>query len=264
MVHESKLYTRNCFVTFTYSDAELPDRDSLEVRDWQNFAKRLRHHLCDCTKPPCKVKAHKFRFFMCGEYSDDERPHYHAAIFSINFSKDRKHYRNTKEGHPIWTSQTLDDLWTHGQCFIGNLSHQSAAYVARYIMKKQTGPQAKLRYGETIKLDQGECGTQHASLQLARKPEFTTMSRSPGIGHDWLMKFHTDVYPADEVISQGKSCPPPKYYDTQLEKHHPELWKTVKAARITNAKQREENNTWERLRVRETVSIARTKQLKRG
>ena len=46
----------------------------------------------------------------------------------------------------MYRSPRLEKLWTLGNCEIGELTFESAAYVARYIMKKINGPMAKEHY----------------------------------------------------------------------------------------------------------------------
>ncbi len=73
-MHEASLYSFNSFVTLSYSPECLPSLDSLCVRDFQLFMKRLRKQFS------------KVRFFHCGEYGDDtRRPHYHALLFNLHF-----------------------------------------------------------------------------------------------------------------------------------------------------------------------------------
>lgn len=254
-MHESKMHEQNCFITLTYDDDHLPVDRSLDVEHWQYFAKRVRKRLArDARKRGKDEKPKPFRFFHCGEYGDQTaRPHYHAAIFGQDFSGDRKLYKKTKQGDSLYTSSTLDKLWGKGtHNLIGNLTFDSAAYVAGYITKKVTGNRQYDHY-EYVD-DEGNT--------FLVKPEYTTMSRRPGIGSTWIEKFITDVYPSDQVISNGKPARPPKFYDQVLERVDPDLHKTIKARRVEAAEQHEENNTPERLEVRETVTKARN-QLKR-
>lgn len=41
-VHEASLYEENCFLTLTYNNENLPENNTLVVKDFQNFMKRLR------------------------------------------------------------------------------------------------------------------------------------------------------------------------------------------------------------------------------
>jgi len=43
-LHESQMHEYNSFVTFTYSDENLPKDGSLNYTDFQLFMKKIRHH----------------------------------------------------------------------------------------------------------------------------------------------------------------------------------------------------------------------------
>lgn len=231
-VHEAQMHDANCFLTLTYDDEHLPEDGSLDVKHWQDFAKRMRK------------RGIKFRYFHCGEYGEENaRPHYHAAIFGYGFHGDRKPWIQSRE-NTLYRSALLEGLWTYGHSSIGELTFQSAAYVARYVMKKVTGDQAEDHY-------QG------------RKPEYTTMSRRPGIGATWLAKFKNDVYPNDQVISNGRPAKPPKFYDSRLEASSPDIHAIIKRQRRERGGSRPHDNTPERLRVREQVQEERAARLTR-
>lgn len=122
-------------------------------------------------------------------------------------------------------------------------------------MKKVTGDKAEDHY-LWVDPETGEANP--------LKPEYTTMSRRPGIGTDWFKKFHTDVYPDDFVIVRGKKCRPPKFYDSLLETIDPFLHDDIKQFRVELGLQHNENNTPERLAVREKVQMERLKKLPRN
>lgn len=209
-VHEAELHERNCFVTLTYDQANLPSDQSLNVAHWQRFAKRLRKNVGP------------FRYFHCGEYGETSlRPHYHAAIFGLDFKDDRQVIRS--KPHPLWRSPTLTKTWGMGHCSVGALTYESAAYVARYVMKKVTGSRAKEHY---TRVDT-ETGEVHQV-----KPEYVTMSRRPGLGADWLSAYAEDVYPADEVVHAGRRHRPPRFYDAQLDDEYLEELKVRRRARV--------------------------------
>jgi len=120
---------------------------------------------------------------MAGEYGDvTARPHFHACIFGLDFP-DKKVYKKTRGGHNLYTSDTLEKIWGKGFCPIGEVNFETAAYVARYVMKKITGQQQKKHY-EQVDQDTGEI--------TSRQPEFNHMSLKPGIGKGWLEKWRTD------------------------------------------------------------------------
>lgn len=243
-MHESSLYDSNCFVTLTYSPEKLPATGTLVKKHYQDFMKRLRFHIA-----PKRV-----RFFHCGEYGEEHgRPHYHACLFGYDFP-DRVLYKDYN-GTKLYSSATLERLWGFGFATVGDVTFESAAYVARYVLKKMTGPEA-LRYYEFDPLT-GE-------VLAEREREYTTMSRRPGIGQEWYRRFSKEVYPDDEVIVRGKKVKPPKYYDRLLEAAHAEVYTKVKEERERAGIARASENTPERLYVREKVAKARLGFLKRG
>ncbi len=244
-VHEAQTHEENTFATLTYNDEHLPPGGSLNLRDWTLFAKRLR-----------KKRGH-LRYFQCGEYGDEDRAHHHAILFGIGFrDKVKWRYENNN-----WTylSQELSDLWGKGFITIGDVSFQSAAYVARYTLKKLTPGQTQLsranfknRY-ERIDTKTGEV--------VSRKPEYATMSRAPGIGSAWLKKYRSDVYPSDEVIHKGKRFRPPSFYDEQLDEEERKIYK---AKRLQQALKHEDELTGERLEIKEYIQQQKINLLKRN
>jgi len=241
-MHEASLYPHNAFITLTYDDAHLPKHNSLQKSDHQNFLKRLRKSLA-----PQRV-----RFYHCGEYGAlTGRPHYHTILFNHDFSTDRYPWAR-RNGQQTWRSPTLEKLWPLGASEIGSVTFKSAAYVARYIMKKATGPWAKHYYSD-LDPATGEV--------TPITPEYTTMSRRPGIGREWLDKWLTDVYPSDEIILNGHPVKPPRYYDSRYELIDRDSALEIQRQRHLHRNRKEE--TAQRLAVREACTIARTTNLKR-
>lgn len=245
IMHEASLHDVNSFVTLTYDDAHLPRYGSLQYKpDFQLFMKRFRKW-----RGPV-------RFFMCGEYGDENgRPHYHAAFFGEAFLVDRKRWRKSDTGHWLYRSESLERLWPFGASEIGNLSVQSAAYMARYSLKKVTGRLAASHY-ERVDVETGE---------LVRiDPEFVRMSLRPGIGANWFDNFHRDVYPHDRVVVKGMKKRPPRYYDKRLAAMDPLLMEELKYLRAQQALEHSDDLTEERLAVKEVVEEARLATLKRS
>lgn len=247
--HETSMHEDNCFITLTYDNKNLPADGSLDKIHYQKFMKRLRK----------KFPSQKIRFYHCGEYGDQlGRPHYHALLFGFDF-KDKTYHKKTKIGDILYTSEILDKLWGKGHCYIGSATFESAAYVARYIMKKINGEQKFDHYNE-IDESTGE-------IICSLEPEYTTMSRRPGIGKKWWDKYKQDVYPSEEVIIKkgGKNIaiPPPKYYENQYEIDNPVQHQQMKQRREKAAKENASENTPERLLVKETIANKRLNQLPR-
>jgi len=238
------MHELSIFVTLTYDDENLPESGSLMKSHYQGFMKRLR-----------KFHGSQIRFFHCGEYGETtRRPHYHAILFGIDFADKKEHSKNP-QGDQIYTSETLAKIWGKGHCLIGAVTAKSAAYVARYIMKKVTGEAAHAHY-ENLNLATGEI----YSLQ----PEYITMSTRPGIGHSWFEQYAKDVFPSDTVITAGKETLPPKYYLRKLAEQNPKAQKRITAKRIRRAKKHSADSTPDRLRARLICKEAQISTLKRN
>lgn len=191
---EALFHKDNVFVTLTYRDNDLPMGNmeaTLVPRDLELFWKRLR-----------KEYGNGIRYFACGEYGErTRRPHYHACVFGLDFKDKVLH--STKNDINLYRSDSLDDIWGYGHCVIGDVTFESAAYVARYIIAKKSGPQAKF-YEE-----------------LGIEPEFVRMSRRPGLGSEWYEKYHSDIWPHGRMIVNGKASSPPRFYVDRLKKANP-------------------------------------------
>lgn len=255
IMHEASLYQENAFLTLTYNDANLPENNSLVVDHHQLFMKRLRKSL----------PGRKVRYYHCGEYGDTtHRPHYHTILFNHDF-QDKVYLKETETKSKLYISRTLDDLWGYGDCYIGEVTFESAAYCGRYVMKKLTGSR-KEEYGD-------------------RLPEFSTMSRRPGIGAPWLKKWKRDVFPHDFCIINGMKVRVPKAYDqlmidaedkiglwttdsTGFPVFMPSLQRTpmeqLKGKRKRSAAKHSDNQTRERLDVIEELTALRVERLARS
>lgn len=244
-IHEAHLHEANSFITLTYSDEHLPHLGSLVKSDFQKFMKRFRISLeryYDCLGLQCP----KIRYYQCGEYGERyARPHFHACIFGFDFP-DKYEWENSPSGFQLYRSDFLESLWKFGYCSVGDVTFESAAYVARYILKKFNGDLADYHYA-VVSEDTGEVLGQ---LQ----PEYTTMSRRPGIGKDWYDIYWKDVYPEDRlVLPSGKIMRPPRYYDNLFEIEYPSDFAILKERRVKRARSPEVSvhSTAERLAVRE-------------
>lgn len=196
MMHESKLYDANCFITLTYDNENVPTNFSLDLRHWQLFMKRLRKSL-----------PQRIRFFACGEYGDENnRPHYHSIIFNHDFS-DKKFFSYNKQKDPIYTSDELSNLWGLGHVTTQDVTFKSAAYVARYCTKKITGPLADQHYHRFSPVD----GNYYNVV-----PEFAVMSRRPGLGSAYVEQLKSDFYPSGYIVVNGVKQAPPRFYKLKL------------------------------------------------
>jgi hypothetical protein len=211
-IHEASLWLNNIFITLTYDNDHIPEHNTLVKKDFQDFMKRLR-------KNKHSTKQNPIRFFHCGEYGEKfGRPHYHAILFNCNFN-DRQKIPGQKN---LSTSETLKKLWGKGHVSIGDVTFQSASYVAGYVQKKINGKQKEDHYrrvdpttGETWVLQQ----------------EYATMSRRPGIAGHWFTKYKKDIYPIDELHINGVPMRPPKYYDNLFKEQDPSTMAKIKKNR---------------------------------
>ncbi|AXH75992.1 MAG: replication initiator protein [Microviridae sp.] len=201
----------------------------------------------------------RVRFFACGEYGETTwRPHYHALLFGVDFP-DKVSYRPAKGNQgALYSSPTLARLWGHGFCSIGALTYETAAYTARYCLKKVGGDQADSHY-RRVDPETGEI--------YALEREFARMSLKPGIGAKWFSRYASDLYPDDFVVIDGKRRgKPPAYYDKLLKASSETRLQEVKDKRIAHMQDPKqiENSTPRRLRDRETVKTAQISLKKRN
>lgn len=242
---EASLYDDNSFITLTFRpDVLLKRGNNLLKSDFQLFMKRLR-----------KFTGGKLiRYFHCGEYgSKFFRPHYHALLFNMGFP-DRVYLKQTKAGFPIYRSPSLEANWKDGFSSTTDVTFGSAAYVARYHVKKVG----------TIVSDDHFINPRTGEML---KPEYTTMSRGDhvrgtgGLGLGWYKKFKSDVYPHDARVIKGLDTKPARFYDSQYEKENPEGFKSLKLARLEAVSGRDSDNTTSRLLVKEKVKLAQLASL---
>lgn len=241
--HEAQLHEDNCFITLTYNDVHLPRDLSCDYRVFQLFMKRLR-----------KKYGKGIRFFHCGEYGEQNgRPHYHAILFNHDFED--KVLWQEKGDNKTYVSADLAELWPYGFSTVAACTFQTAAYCARYIMKKVTGTRASDHYTWTDPIS----GETHE-----RKPEYCQMSLKPGLGLDWYRQYRSDLWPDDFCVVDGKKYKIPAYYGKQLEKEENCNYVKMKEQRAQDAIKRKSDNTKERLAVRHKCTEAKVSTLKRG
>lgn len=233
----------NCwFVTLTYDDEHIPiseyvDKETgsiekcftLNKRDLVLFNKRLR-----------KEFGEGIRFYAAGEYGGKTfRPHYHIIYFNLPFADlryprsdfscvdpvSRKHIfipgRNepvrSKKGFHVYVSDRLYQLWPQGFHTVQPVNWKTCAYVARYCMKKQKGASASIYEEMNI------------------EPEFSLMSRRPGIGKVWYDDHGEKAYETDIIrlsLPDGPiSFQPPGYYDDLFELDHADFLEEIKENR---------------------------------
>lgn len=237
IINEATLYKHNYFITFTYDDDHINIRDEkidengkkwendgswggdLEPDEFTKFIKKLRmqwerHH------------NHKgIRYFYCGEYGSDEktaRPHYHAILF--NFPIYDISNPKIKDGKEHFNSKEIEKLWEKGKIDIVEVNFDTAAYVARYTMKKVNGELGKEYYAKK-----------------GQTKEYVRMSRKPGIGKQYYEAHKEDIYTTDSLLSLRKNgdvieLKPPAYYDKLFDLEYPAMMDSIKEDRKEKGK----------------------------
>lgn len=222
IMHEASEHERNCFLTLTYDDDLAPGRVapvSLQKDHLQKFFKR------------CRKAGLRFRYYACGEYGDElGRPHFHVCMFGEDFSDE------------IFPWPFLRSLWKHGNVDVAQLEFESAAYVARYCMKKWTTAKQELLLEDGLLPHYSVVDETTGELHFIA-PEFSVMSRGNashkgqgcGIGASYFRRFLPEIERDDSVIAQRRTgnfeCKPPRYYDQLLERCAPASFERVKRKR---------------------------------
>lgn len=215
---ELQCHTSAFFVTLTYDDDHINRGDkiayTLVKKDVVDFMKRLRKEQsqrCDT----------KIRFYCAGEYgSDTHRPHYHLILFDwIPPEGDLVFLKNSFAGNKYWYSLTLNKLWEKGYNVVADVTWKSCAYVARYMLKKHKGVDADI-YDD-----------------LGIVPEFSTMSRMPGIGKEYYDVHSKEMLDLGYVqMPDGLTAPVPRYFDPFFERDYPKEFEKMSNDRVQTAK----------------------------
>lgn len=241
MMHESKMHRQNCVITLTYDDAHFPYRGMINYPDVQKFVRKLRK----------EQRPDLIRFGVGSEYGEQlGRPHHHCLLFGFDFP-DKREFKKSKGGTRLWTSEYAQHLWPHGFTLVGELDFESAAYIARYCVKKVNGDAAKSHY-RRVDPETGEI--------YMLPPEQMHCSNHPGLGASFFAKYRTDIFRGDGtsgvVRPGGHQVKVPRYYDRLEKRLHPEAFLRVQVQREVDALDRAADCTPERLAVRELCARA--------
>lgn len=172
---EANLKQDNTFVTLTYSDEHLPLVSSTPTSTAQPSTSKSEFlptldpkHLQDWLKRFRKeVSPLKVRYYAIGEYGDEtQRPHYHLALFGYpNCLYGNSRYSRSRSSCCVHCD-VVRSTWGKGNVFLGDITTNSAQYIAGYVTKKLT--------------------SKDDPRLLGRHPEFGRMSLKPGIGSDFM------------------------------------------------------------------------------
>lgn len=165
---EAACHSDSSFVTLTYTDQAIPTilhtsngksehLPTLAPLDLKLFLGRLRD----------RIKPLRIRYYAVGEYGDvSQRPHYHLALFGYPTCLHKLSRYTATRQNCCHRCDLIRDTWGKGQVYLGELTTDSAHYIAGYVTKKLTNK-------SDPKL-------------LGRYPEFGRMSLKPGLGADFV------------------------------------------------------------------------------
>ena len=260
-MHEASLYPENCFITLTYDDEHMPENRSVNGQVWKDFRRRLTRYIE-------KTYAKKIRYFACAEYGSLPmgdipenlgRPHYHAIIFNHSFMPNKSRPQPGQEcleksaDGGIWTSPELSRIWPYGHVSVGPVTQQTAAYVARYSLKKINGDMAEDHYRITHE-ETGE--------QWQVEPEFMRSSQRPGIGIPWLMKYEKDCEKG-YITHKGIHQLLPDAYDKWLDDSDNLIYAKNKEKAFQKLDELDPERAMDRLRIKEKVAQIRMNRSKK-
>lgn len=230
IIEECKQYgENNWFVTLTYSPEHIKEtlRYTLNLETGERIEgySLVPYHLKKFMKDLRRWFEYNrdfvgIRFYAVGEYGDlNSRPHYHLCLFNLPLTQeDLIPFFVNMCGDQIYQCPLLQKIWNRGIISVGKVTWQSAAYVARYMLKKQKGKDAKWFYDSQALL-----------------PEFSRMSRRPGIGRQFYDDNKDSIYSVDNLVVPGRGkaivMRPPKYYDRLFDLDCPEAMAAIKERR---------------------------------
>lgn len=208
MMLELQVEKKAIFITLTYNDDHVPKAEDddgnvygLELckRDLQLFFKRLRRRYDGHDgRDPIKI-----RFYASGEYGETfHRPHYHAIVYGLDLNDfPKKVVRGMNDlKQPYYEDGILNELWSDpetgapiGFASLCEVTYETCAYVARYVAKKVDNDWDPVDY----------------DLQ----PEFSLMSRNPGIGVPYFEKHPECVNLSWIQLPDGRKASVPRLFN---------------------------------------------------
>lgn len=199
----------NWFLTLTQDDDHLYYTEkglmpSVEPNRISDFMKTLR-------KSAERKGWTGIRFYGTSEYgAKNGRPHYHINLFNCPAPNLWKltEPKVSGSGFIYYQCPDIEKMWRRGFITIAPFSTETAAYVARYVLKKAKNNTTNAGY-----------------KALGVLPEKPVMSRKPGIGYDYYTANSEKIYPADQInLGKFKNARPAAYYDRLFDElHHREM-----------------------------------------
>lgn len=184
-VLHASLYDQNCFLTLTYDEKKEGYHNDFNYKDIQDFKKRLRSH----------AKYHdnkKIEIFNVHEYGKNGKKHWHLVVFNYDFKDKELH--TTNKNIPLYTSQTLSELWPFGFNTIGDVSEGSAMYQAQYTQKD----------------------IKNGNSNNSRKSH----SKHSGIGKPYFLRHFEQILTLGFIPFGGRKLPLPRAFEKIAHKHY--------------------------------------------
>lgn len=234
----------NWFITLTYADKYLTynkwNLPTINENDLTIFIKKLR-----------KKYGEGIKYLAGSEYgSRKQRPHFHIIFFNLKLNDLIETGTNNNLNQKYYISKDIDKLWGKGLHIIGQVTYNSANYVARYTLKKQS------------KID-------YEKLNIA--PEKLRMSK--GIGEKYYEKNKDNIFKYGIKIKAGEKLietPIPRYFLKKAVKEGKEelveTWKNeiIKKQNLRMEQLTKKRNYTKILIDNRTILEQKTKTLKRN
>lgn len=195
-----------------YEEVDKPSNQTLRAKDLQLFLKSLRWN-------QKYYYGKQFKYFGCGEYGTKTmRPHYHLILFGVRLSPPTADvWQKNNRGNMIWEDLELKKIWKNGNVIVGRCTYETCGYVARYVLKKQKGNDAKFYEINNI------------------EPPFSRMSLKPAIGSKYYDAHKEELLASDEIFleteKRGIKSKPPRYFDKLLSEEYPDVFEGIKDIR---------------------------------
>lgn len=249
-LHEAALWRQSWFLTFTYDEEHLPESGSVSRDEVQRLFKRL----AKAAKAAGLAEGPGVRRLGNAEYgSRTLRAHYHAIVFGLALN-DLVPWKKNERKEQMWTSAFLERVWGKGRVVVGEVTADSAGYVAGYTVRDVAAKHSP--YGVV---------SPHTGEIVERVPPFRYMSRRPGIGAGFFEKY-PNVMAHDYAVLNGRKVPNPQYYRRRLEVLAPELAERLSAEREERALSLEAKRERRpaRLAVRKECAEAKRRYARKG
>lgn len=225
--HEAKMHQDNIFITLTYDEQNL-ESPRLIYEHWQLFIKSLRERVARGIKDKDTRNQLYIPYMVTGEYGEEtKRPHWHAILFNYA-PQDPKAKYTSDRGDRVFESETLTKLWKRGSVEYGDVTMESASYVARYAAKKLV----------------------HGADQDHDYHPIHKTSCKRAIGRSWIEKYHKHTFENGYIVlPNGSVTKIPRYYNDWYKEHHFDKWlkynfgikqEIIKKAELQNRKEEQE------------------------